>query len=56
MGVVAAPAGEGVAGAPPANIFDCIGAAGGTGVDTAAGAGVAGGFEVDGEGAGADFG
>jgi hypothetical protein len=55
--VVAAPAGEGVAGAPPANRFDCVGAAGGAGVDAAAaGAGVEGGFEVDGDGAAAAFG
>jgi hypothetical protein len=54
--VVAAPVGEGVAGAPPANRFDCVGAAGGAGVDVAAGAGVEGGFEVDAAGAAAAFG
>lgn len=46
--VVAAPAGEGVAGTPPAKRFGCVGAAGGAGVDAAAaGAGVEGAFEVD---------
>lgn len=53
-GAVAAPAGEGVAGTPPLNKFDGIGAAGAAGVDAAtAGAGVAGGFEVEAAGVGA---
>lgn len=56
--VGAAPAGDGVAGMPPANRFDWVGAAGGAGVGAAAGAGVEGGFEDDGveAGAGAVFG
>lgn len=60
-GAVAAPAGEGVAGTPPPNMFDGIGAIGAAGVDAAAaGAGVEGAFEADeavaGGAAGAVFG
>ena len=47
-----APAGDGVAGTPPASIFDCEGAAGGAGVDAAAGAGVEGAFVEEGAAAG----
>ena len=50
------PAGEGGVGTPPANRFDCEGAAGGAGVDVAAGAGLEGAFEEEAAGAGATFG
>jgi hypothetical protein len=55
-GGAAVPAGEGVAGTPPANRLGCEGAAGGAGVDAATGAGVDGAFEEEGDGAGAAFG
>jgi hypothetical protein len=47
------PAGEGVAGTPPPNMFDGRGAVGAAGVDAvAAGAGVEGALEADEAGAG----
>lgn len=41
------PAGEGVAGTAVAVLDDCCGAAGGAGVEAAAGAGVEGAFDED---------
>jgi hypothetical protein len=42
-----APAGEGVAGTAVAVLDDCVGAAGGAGVEAGAGAGVEGAFDED---------